>query len=163
MIDVKVNLTVLLPGSIMLSKQECLKQLKEEMKDKKGHILKDKNGNVRFKTRIVPDPEKHDYHTVKVTGKTDKPEYISYYTRKCVPAKQVLNISTSAYLYFISNEVPQGYQVPTKFQPYMSLKRMPAIQQAWKAMSEDGKLKWHLERVAKTLGGTMLDFVVYDD
>lgn len=163
MVDVKVNLTVLLPGSTMMSKQECLKQLKEEVKDKKGHVLKDKKGNVRFRTRLVPDPEKHDYHSVKVIDKNGRPEYLPYYTRKCIPAKQVLNISTAAYFYFISNEVPQGYRAPANFKPYMSLKKMSAVQQAWVALSEDEKLKWHLERTAETLGGTLLDYVVYDD
>lgn len=163
MVDVKVNLTVLLPGSTIMSKQECLKQLNEEVKDKKGHVLKDKKGNVRFRTRLVLDPEKHDCHSVRVIDKNGRPEYIPYYTRKCIPAKQVLNISTAAYLYFIHGEAPQGYHAPSNFQPYMSLKKMSAVKQAWEALPEDEKLKWHLWRTAETLGGTILDYVVYKD
>lgn len=162
MIDVKMNLTVVLPGSTMVSKQECFKQLKEEVKDKKGHVVKDRKGNIKYKYRSVPDPDKHDVHHLKVSdGKED--EVIHFYTRKCVPAKQVINISTAAYKYFIGTVAPETFSAPSGFQPYKPIWKMALRDQAWSVMSEEQKLRWHCRRIADTLGGTVEDFVVFPD
>lgn len=154
MIDVKMNLTVLLPGSNMISKQECLKQLKEEVKDKKG--------NIKFIDKDVPDPEKHNLNYLKVSY-DGKKEVISYYTRKCTPAKQVLNISTVAYNYFISSGAPEGFHIPPNFQPYKSLRLMSLRDQAWNALSKEQRLRWHCEQIAANLGGVVEDFIVFQD
>lgn len=157
-----MNLIVLLPGGTMVSKQECFKQLKEEVKNKKGHVVKDKNGNIKYKYRSVPDPDKHDIHHLKVSeGKNE--EIIHFYTRKCVPAKQVINISTIAYKYFIGTEAPEAFNAPAGFQPYNSLKNMSLKYQAWNALSEEQKLMWHCDRIAATLGGSVDDFSVFPD
>lgn len=162
MIDVKVNLTVLLPGSTMVSKQECFKQLKEEVKDKKGHVVKDKRGNIKYKYRSVPDPDKHNIHHLKVSD-SKKEEIIHFYTRKCVPAKQVINISTIAYKDFIGNSAPEAFYAPAGFQPYMSVKKMALRDQAWNVLTEEQKIKWHCERIAASLGGSVEDYAIFPD
>lgn len=157
-----MNLTVLLPGSSMISKQECLKELKVEVKDKKGNVVKDKQGNIKYTFKTVPDPTKHNAHSVRVNydGKT---EVINYYTRKCVPAKQVINISSVAYKNFISNTGPDSFYAPSGFEPYKSLKKMALRDQAWNALTDEQKLLWHCKEIAANLGGTVLDFTVFPD
>lgn len=157
-----MNLTVLLPGSSMISKQECLKELKVEVKDKKGNVVKDKQGNIKYTFKTVPDPSKHNAHSVRVNydGKT---EVINYYTRKCVPAKQVLNISTIAYKNFIGNTAPDSFYAPVGFEPYKSLKKMTLREQAWNALTDEQKLLWHCREIAANLGGTVEDFTVFPD
>lgn len=153
MIDVKMNLTVLLPGSTMVSKQECFKQLKEEVKDKKG--------NIRYKYKKVLNPDKHNLHYLKISNK--KEEIIHFYTRKCVPAKQVINISTVAYKYFIGTEAPEAFYAPTGFQPYTSVKKVSIKNQAWNLLTKEQKIMWHCTRIASTLGGSVEDYVVFLD
>ena len=157
-----MNLTVLLPGSTMVSKQECFKQLKEEVKDKKGRVVKDKNGNIKYKTRLVPDPDKHNAHHLKISDDKGE-EVVHFYTRKCMPAKQVLNISSLAYKYFIGNEAPEDFHVPVGFQPYRPLWKVSLKDQAWNVLSEKQKLEWHCRRIAMSLGGSLENFTVLPD
>lgn len=157
-----MNLTVLLPGSNMISKQECFKQLKEEVKDKKGHVIKDKKGNIKYRYRNVPDPDKHYVHHLKVSdGKRE--QVIHYYTRKCVPAKQVINISTIAYKYFIGVVAPEAFYAPSGFQLYKPIWKMSLRDQAWNVLSEEQKIRWHCRRIADTLGGTVDSIVILPD
>lgn len=150
-----MSLTVVLPGSIMVSKQECLKQLKEEVKDKKGNVIRDKEGNIKYRYKTIPDPEKHEVHHSKfLDGK--KKEIVHFYTRKCIPVKQVINISSVAYNYFISTEVPEAFEVPANFP--VSLKS-----KLWKLLSKEQRLRWHCGRIADTLGGRVESFIVFPD
>ena len=83
MYEIKVNLTIELPGRTMLSKQECLKQLKN------NEIVEDFDKMEEFSLRIY-DPE------------TNKNLIIKPRIRKCKPAIQSLNICKEAYEYMIS-------------------------------------------------------------
>lgn len=162
MIDVKVSLTVVLPGSTMFSEQECSKQLKEVIKDKKGKVIRDKAGNI--KTRMVPDREKHDCHSIMVWDKAKKEkERLTFYTRKCIPALQVLHISKAAYDGFIGDVVPSEFHAPRDFQPTMSPKLMAVVVQAWRSLTVNQRLEWHFERIASTLGGTVGSYFVLED
>lgn len=82
MYEIKVNLTIELPGRTMLSKQECLKQLKN------NEIVEDFDKMEEFSLRIY-DPE------------TKKNLIIKPRIRKCKPAIQSLNICKEAYEYMI--------------------------------------------------------------
>ena len=59
MSNIKVSLTMLVPGAIMVSEQECSKQLKKPVITKKGKYAgkpaKGKNGNPVYHTVTVPD------------------------------------------------------------------------------------------------------------
>ena len=90
MYEIKVNLIVELPGRTMLSKQECLKQLKND------EIVEDFDKMEEFSLRIY-DPE------------TNKHLIIKSRIRKCKPAIQSLNICKEAYEYMISkNSTPSS-------------------------------------------------------
>lgn len=90
MYEIKVNLIVELPGRTMLSKQECLKQLKND------EIVEDFDKMEEFSLRIY-DPETNKHLTIKPR------------IRKCKPAIQSLNICKEAYEYMISkNSIPSS-------------------------------------------------------
>ena len=174
MSEVKVNLTIILQGGVMMSEQECSKQLKEpilvERGRYKGKVKKDKNGNPMFKVRTVPDPAKTDHHSLKLSYKDEKTrktveEWVNFSTRRCIPAKQSLNICQEAYDYFISDEVPDGYRAPEDFKPSKKLlhKGYSKTKQAWMAMPEKEKLEWHLNRICAHRNGIMGDYTVFND
>lgn len=95
MYEIKVNLTVELPGRTMLSKQECLKQLKND------EIVEDFDKMEEFSLRIY-DPETNKRLTIKPR------------IRKCKPAIQSLNICKEAYEYMISkNSTPSSIRENT--------------------------------------------------
>lgn len=169
-----MNLTMTLPGGVMLSEQECSKQLKKPVLNTKGRFAgkqkRDKEGNLVFETTIVPDLDKLDYHSVKVSYKDEETrkttqEWINFYTRKCKPAKQVLNISSEAYEYFVSFEVPEGYWPPADFKPNKTLLKrgISRTKQAWMAMSDKSRLEWHLHRICASRGGTLEGYKVFND
>jgi hypothetical protein len=170
MSEVKVNLTIILQGGVMMSEQECSKQLKEpilvERGKYKGKVKKDKDGNPMFKVRTVPDPAKTFHHEVKITDRKNKvTEVINFWTRGYKPAKQSLNICQEAYDYFISNEVPDSYRAPEDFKPNKKLlhKGYSKTKQAWMAMPEKEKLEWHLNRICAHRNGIMGDYTVFND
>lgn len=138
---------MLVPGASMMSEQECSKQLKKPILNKKGKQLKDKNGDLMWETTIVPDFTKYDKHTIKVSLDKKKPVTYTYHTRKCKQAKQVINISQEAYNYFISNEVPYEYKAS----------------QSWKSISKKQRLEWYLKSICESRGGILQSYTVFDD
>lgn len=177
MIDIKVSLTMVIPGATMLSTQECVKQLKKPVMSKRtGKQVKDRKGNLLWRYEEVPDLDKLNRHDIKIST-TDKKEVevISFYTRKTKPARQVLNISREAYKYFVSNEMPSNYHAPKGFVPYMptrsrndrKLKKwvegMPMNIQAWKQLSTKERLEWHLNNIAQNFNGKVESYSVFND
>lgn len=67
--DIKVNLTIVLPGRIMFSEEES------------------------------SEPLKHSTHTQVYTAENGQRTTISYQTRNCKPVRQSLNMSSEAYEY----------------------------------------------------------------
>lgn len=93
----------------------------------------------------------HNVNVIRLLDKNGKfKSEIKYLTRKCVPARQHLNISREAYNYFISAEEPAGY---TDYR----------IGKHWKNLSKDDRLEWHLKRIAESKNGKLVDFHVYED
>lgn len=134
MTNVKVSLSILLPGSTMFSKEESLKQLTRPAKDKKNVL----------ETVTVHDFDKHDKLTLSLNdrGKTTTTTIL---TRKSKNAKQVINLSEEAYNYMTSkNEIPAEFKG------------------AWSALTPTQRLKWHCDRIAMTLGGIVEGFQVLD-
>ena len=144
MIDIKLNLSIELPGSTMLKKDECLKTthkvIKKETKD--GKIYKK---TIKVK---VEDWDKMEKHSMRVTDKDGtNPEIITFHTRKCKPATQSLNISKEAYEYMIDKDSCPSWSKPGK----------------WAAMSKKERLEAHLQRTVEYLGGTSYTYQVFDD
>lgn len=169
---------MLVPGATIMSEQECSKQLKKPIINKRGRNAgkqaRDKDGNLLYYYETVPDLAKLNRHDVEVEEKGRK-EFITYYTRKNKEVRQTINISRDAYNYFISNEVPYGYHAPKSFKPYAPIRShldrktkkwvdgTPIEMQAWKVASKEQRLKWHLNSICESMGGKMESYVVLND
>lgn len=140
--EVKVSLTIGLPGAIMWSKEEYLKTTHKviEKKTKTGKIYKK---TIKVK---VEDWDKMDEHSMRVAGGF-KPQVITFHTRKCKPAAQSLNISKEAYEYMIDKDSCPSWSKPGK----------------WAAMSKKERLEAHLQRTVEYLGGTSYTYQVFED
>lgn len=142
--SIKVNLSVVLPGSTMLSKEECLKTIQKtvEKKNKKGKTYK------KTVDTVVDDIDKMDINTLKVVDKDGKnPEYIHFYTRRSKPASQSLNINEDAYKYMISSDCcPEWCKIGK-----------------WNSMSKKERLESHLKRITEHLGGISYSYQVFND
>lgn len=176
--DVKVNLTILVPGANIMSEQECSKQLKKPVINQRGKYAgkqaRDKHGNLLWYYVTVPDVTKHNRHDIVVESKGVK-ETLTYYTRKQKTAKQTLNMTTEAYNYFISSEMPHGYRAPKSFKPYMPIRShmdrktkkwvdgVPIDVQSWRAASAEQRLEWHLHSICASMGGVMDSYTVFND
>lgn len=142
--EIKLNLSIELPGSTMLSKEECLKTTRKviEKKTKAGKIYK-KTIEVK-----VEDWDKMEKHSMRVTNiKGTNPEIITFHTRKCKPAAQSLNMSKEAYEYMINEDSCPSWSKPGK----------------WAAMSEKERLEAHLQRTVEYLGGISYTYQVLED
>lgn len=117
--DVKVNLNITLPGRVMYSEQECSKNPK---------VL-------------------YDFHTKRVIDRNNKPITISYSTRKCKPATQVIRIYKESYDYMID-----GKNCPHWEKPFI-----------WNKMNREQRLRSHLHKTMEDLGGTSFTYVVFED
>lgn len=139
--DVKLSLTVTLPGRVMFSKQECLKTLKK--------TVVGKNNRKKEIEVIAEDFAKTENHSMVITTKVDGKdvrETISFRTRKCRPVTQVINMTTEAYNYMISAECPHWEKLKD-----------------WKKMSKKDKLESHLHQTALHLGGVVKHYKVFED
>lgn len=143
MSEIKLNLSIVLPGRTLLSKEECLKTTQKviEKKLKNGRVIK-KTINVQ-----VEDWSKMNKHSMKVEAKGEKPEIITFYTRQSRPALQVLNMSKYAYECMIDKNCCPSWVKPSR----------------WTAMSTKERLESHLQRTVEHLGGTSYTYQVFED
>lgn len=181
MSDIKINLVVVVQGASMMSEQECSKQLRKPIINKRGKYAgkqaRDKKGNLLWYYETVPDLTKYDRHDVEANSLTEKgkTETLVYYTRKSREVKQSINMCQEAYDYMISSEMPHGYHAPKNFKPYMPTRSrldrktkkwvdgVPLEVQAWKATSIQQRLEWHLNATAASLGGRVDSYTVFND
>lgn len=138
MYEVKVSLSVTLPGSVMYSKQECLKQLKSTFVNKAGKKI--------TKYKSVQDFDKFDKSTIEVKDYDNSKELLTVYTRKSRNATQIINLSKEAYEYMISNNFPTWSK-----------------SNVWRSMKAKARLEAHLNRIAEELGGTILSYQVFEE
>lgn len=123
--ETKLTANFELPGSTMFGKEACQKSPKEL---------------TEYNYLIVED-------TVQKGKKTKhKKEKLVFFTRKCIPILQVINMSEEAYQYMISNEVPSFSNRST-----------------WMKMSKEQRLVAHLNETATYLGGKLASYCVYPD
>lgn len=144
MSEIKLSLSIELQGSTMFNKEECLKTTHKviEKKTKAGKVYK-KTIEVE-----VEDWDKMEKHSMRVANmKGTNPEIITFYTRKCKPAAQSLNISKEAYEYMIDKDSCPSWSKPGK----------------WAAMSEKERLEAHLQRTVEYLGGISYTYQVFED
>lgn len=172
MVNTKVNLTILLQGGTMLSEGDCSKEVKRPVINQRGKYAgkqkRDKDGNLVFETVLVPDPDKLNHQSIRISYTMNgekRVERLNFATRGTKPAKQSLNICEEAYEYMIGSEVPEGFRYPRDFKPNKALlKRGISISsQAWNAQSEKQKLEWHLHRICESRNGTLSDYTVFND
>lgn len=142
--EIKLNLSIELPGSTMLSKEECLKTTRKviEKKTKAGKIYKK---TIEVKVEDWDKMEKHFMRVANINGTS--PEIITFHTRKCKPATQSLNMSKEAYEYMINKDSCPSWSKPGK----------------WTAMSEKERLEAHLQRTVEYLGGISYTYQVFED
>lgn len=142
--EIKLNLSIELPGSTMLSKEECLKTTRKviEKKTKAGKIYKK---TIEVKVEDWDKMEKHSMRVANIKG--TNPEIITFHTRKCKPAAQSLNMSKEAYEYMINEDSCPSWSKPGK----------------WAAMSEKERLEAHLQRTVEYLGGISYTYQVLED
>lgn len=131
MSNLKLSVTIVLPGSTMMTSQVCDEN-------------PEKNYNKHFMLLDVK----------KIDRKTKRPYYvkepINFQTRKCVEAKQVINMYDEAYNYMTSTTCPSWYN------PHQNNK-------SWKGLSKKQRLEEHLDRVCKSMGGIYFSYVVFED
>jgi len=144
MIDVKMSLVVALQGGVMISKQACLKNAKNDVKNFNESAFEE-----LFTKNCC------DTHTLFVLNDKKEQEKIVYHTRKCKPAYQVLQISTLSYEYFIGNTAPEGF-LP-------SMQNNWQREKSWKSATPEMRLMWHLLRIAESLGGQIKEYTVFND
>lgn len=172
--DIKINLTMYVPGASFGSEQEYSKLLKKPIIVKngkyKGKQAIDREGNPLWRYVEVPDLDKFDKHELKLRkGTSPSLEPLVFYTRKPKEAKKTVNLSREAYEYFISDAVPHGYRAPKTFVPYAPTRTkrgvlgIPLNVQAWKSLDETQRLEWNLEYYCSNFGGTLKSYVVFDD
>lgn len=142
--EIKLNLSIELLGSTMLSKEECLKTTRKviEKKTKAGKIYKK---TIEVKVEDWDKMEKHSMRVANING--TNPEIITFHTRKCKPATQSLNMSKEAYEYMINEDSCPSWSKPSK----------------WAAMSEKERLEAHLQRTVEYLGGISYTYQVFED
>lgn len=144
MSEIKLSLSIELPGSTMFSKEKCLKTTQKviEKKTKTGKVYK------KLIEVQVEDWGKMDKHSMRVTNqKGTNPEIITFYTRKCESATQSINMGKEAYEYMIDKNACPSWSKPGK----------------WAAMSKKERLESHLQRTVEYLGGTSYTYQVFED
>ena len=172
--DIKVNLVVAVQGAVTMSEQECSKQLRKPIINKRGKYAgkqaRDKKGNLLWYYETIPDLTKYDRHDVKIDS-----DILTYYTRKSREVRQSINMYQEAYDYMISSEMPYGYHAPKNFKPYMptrsrldrkAKKWVDGVSvdiQAWRVASIQERLEWHLNTIAASLGGRVDSYAVFND
>ena len=159
---------MLVPGAKPLSEQECSKQLTKPVIIKKGKLAgkqaRDKKGNLLYYHETVPDLSKFDKHVFKILNKEEnKLETYVYFTHKNRPAKQTINISEEAYEYYVSTEVPSNFHIPAELRASLKRSHESFEQQAWKKLSKEERLVWHLKSICDSMGGKMESYTVFDD
>ena len=141
--SIKVNLSIVLKGSTMLSEQECSKQLIKYVYNK--HTKKnDKIVTLAYDMdKVTSNRLFLDYRDE--SGNRHK-EPIHFLTRNTIPCKKSINISKYAYDYMVSSECPEWAKIGE-----------------WKQLSKTQRLTKHMQRICDNEGGLSFEFQVFED
>ena len=141
--SIKVNLSIVLKGSTMLSEQECSKQLIKYVYNKHTK-KKEKVVTLAYDMdKVTPNRLFLDYKDE--SGDRHK-EPIHFLTRNTIPCKKSINISKVAYDYMISSECPEWAKVGE-----------------WKQLSRIKRLTQHMQRICENEGGISFEFQIFED
>lgn len=134
MIDNKLSLTFVLPGSTLLSSQECEENPKENYDTFKITLKETKGKNKKSSTESI-------------YVKTRKPKTIS----------QHLNMTTEAYLHMLNTPVN------TKLAKVVKMDKRGNPVRAWDMLSEHKKLSHHIDLIAHDLHAISYKFEILGD
>lgn len=147
MTEVKVRLSMSVPGAQMLSEQEC-----------------SKNPEENYNIKVIP---------VKIKTKKGKlKKSITIATRKCKLVKQSLNISKEAYDYMTAADQPPTERLAKKLYIYKTVgkqkngkpKKIKLETTAWAHQFNSIKrLDWHMAQIATSLGAVDYQFEILED
>ena len=140
--SIKVNLSIVLQGSTMLSEQECSAKLVEWKYNKR---TKKKEKIITLTSdmdKVTPNRLFLDYKDE--SGRHKEPIY--FLTRNTIPCKKSINISKVAYDYMISSECPEWAKAGE-----------------WKQLSRIKKLTQHMQRICENEGGISFEFQIFED
>ena len=141
--SIKVNLSIVLKGSTMLSEQECSKQLIKYVYNKHTK-KKEKVVTLAYDMdKVTPNRLFLDYKDE--SGNRHK-EPIYFLTRNTIPCKKSINISKYAYDYMVSSECPEWAKIGE-----------------WKQLSKIQRLTQHMQRICDNEGGLSFEFQVFED
>lgn len=141
--SIKVNLSIVLQGSTMLSEQECSKQL-IEYKYNKATKKNEKVIKLAYDVdKVTPNRLFLDY---KDNNGIRHKEPIYFMTRNTIPCKKTINISKEAYDYMVSSECPEWARVGE-----------------WKQLSKIKRLTQHMQRICENENGISFEFQIFDD
>ena len=139
--SIKVNLSIVLQGSTMLSEQECSKQLKDT-------IIK--KGKKKIITKTVYNKENNTENRIFLDYKDNDGirhrEPLFFMTRNTIPCKKSINISKEAYDYMVSAECPAWEKMGE-----------------WKQLSRIKRLTSHMQRICDNEGGISFEFQIFED
>ena len=133
MIEPKLSLILVLPGSIMVSQQEAENKPEESYEQ---HSL----------TLREFDKKSKKYITKTYT----------YCTRKSIPAKQVLKLSQEAYEAMLEESTSPKYNK-------VIAKVKGKLIRVWDTMSEDARIKKHCELIAHDMGAIGFSYNILGD
>ena len=140
--SIKVNLSIVLQGSNMLSEQECSEKLVEWKYNKRTK----KNEKVVILAydmdKVTPNRLFLDYKDE--SGRHKEPIY--FLTRNSIPCKKTINISKEAYDYMVSSECPEWTRIGE-----------------WKQLSRIKRLTQHMQRICENEGGISFEFQIFED
>ena len=140
--SIKVNLSIVLQGSTMLSEQEFSKQL-IEYKYNKRTKKKEKVVTLAYDMdKTTPNRLFLDYKDE--SGRHKEPIY--FLTRNTIPCMKFINISKEAYNYMVSSECPEWAKAGE-----------------WKQLSRIKRLTQHMQRICENEGGISFEFQIFDD
>lgn len=129
---------------------------------KAGKQVIDRNGNEVWVTKKEFDPAKSERFIIDLKDKDGNETPTTIYTRGARPATKTINISTQAYEYFISKELPEGFHAFKTFKPNFKLSKS-VNEQAWLKMTETERLEWHLNDICASMKGTLVSYNVFEN
>lgn len=135
--NIKLRLSLSVPGAQMLSRQECLKNPKDSYDIDKMSVRYTTGEGRRRKVRT-------DILVIK--------------TRKSRQARHNINICNEAYDYMISDDTPPA----PKYSRIVKSKKGAPVS-IWSTMSVSERLKVHLDLIAKDFNATDYTYEVLDD
>jgi hypothetical protein len=136
--DIKINVKISIPGRTLYAEKDCYKITKRKLENTKGKVY--------FAKAPLYDYTKNIKNTLDIDTNRGV-ETIAFFTRRAIPAYQSINMTRSAYDYFIEETAPKGFTKTS----------------LWKKMSKEERIKYHLAILAESIGGQLESFKVFDD